>query len=81
MVDTTGVANPFGDSELLLKAITMAVRVRRPTYLIKSEIVMDRPKSGPYTIAWPNGSTTASGLGRKRIRRKKTKITEQTEEE
>ena len=59
-------------AEQALRALITARREGRPIYVIGGQITAARPVSGPYVIAWPNGQVTAIGLGRKRVRRKKT---------
>jgi|HubBroStandDraft_6_1064221.scaffolds.fasta_scaffold508405_2 hypothetical protein len=63
----------YGDAELVMQALEKAAQGRRPLYVIGGVIQEQRPPIGPYSTVFPNGSVTASGLGRKRVRRKKPK--------
>ena len=62
-----------GHAEAFFIAKARAAAERRSLYLMLAtgDIFVKRPKEGPWLMVSPNGETEASGVGRKRVRRKK----------
>jgi hypothetical protein len=79
MMSMQAEVDQLDQDEVILKATQLAARLKRPLYVLQGEIYANRPKSGPFSIAWPSGAVTASGLGRKRIRHKRRKPTDDEE--
>jgi hypothetical protein len=53
------------------RALRLAAQTRRPQYVLRGEILSERPPLGPFTICWPGGMVEASGVGRKKLKHRR----------